>query len=292
MQKSRRKKKLGNYPYLGVVGSIALALFVTGLFGVLIIYSQELERLVRDNVRVQVYLVNGLTESQRLQVEKSIESLPYINKKEPLKFVSKDEAAEKFIAETGEDFQKFLGENPLHDAYLVSVDPAYHAPGEMDKVKTAIEKMNGVFQVFYVEGLIESINRNVLRVGVVLMGIVVILLLTVVLLINNTIRLALFSQRFLIRSMQLVGAKSGFIQRPFLLRAIVYGLFAGGIASGAIWILVNYANTKIEDLSLLMNIDSMLMLIAILLVMGMFVAFTSTFFSIRKYLKMSLDELY
>src|SRR5688572_893345 len=100
--------------------SITLALFVTGLFGLVTIYSQELERLVRENIRVQVYLKNGLTETQRMQVEKKLESLPYVNQdiesEAPIQFISKNEAAKKFIAETGEDFTKFLGENPLHDA--------------------------------------------------------------------------------------------------------------------------------------------------------------------------------
>jgi cell division transport system permease protein len=292
MQKVFVKKKLGNYPYVGVIASITLALFVTGLFGMLIIYSQELERMVRENVRVQVYLKSGLTETQRLQVEKSIESLPYVTRKERIKFVSKEEAAERFIAETGEDFNEFLGENPLYDAFLVTIEPEYHAPVEMQKVKSEIEAMIGVHQVFYVEGLIESINKNVTRVCLVLAGLIIILLVTVVLLINNTIRLALFSQRFLIRSMQLVGAKRWFIQRPFLMRALTYGMLAGGIASAAIWSLVNYGNKEIEGLAELMNTQNMLMLMVVLLMLGMLVAFTSTFLSIRRYLRMSLDELY
>jgi cell division transport system permease protein len=292
MQKPNSKKKLGNYPSLGVIASITLALFVTGIIGILIIYSQELERLVRENVRMQVYLKNGLTETQRLQVEKSIEALPYLNTKQAIQFVSKTEAAEKFIAETGEDFNQFLGENPLHDAYLVTIDPAYQSAEELKKVQDEIKKINGVYQVFYVEGLIESINRNVTRLGLVLAGIVGVLLVTVVLLINNTIRLALFSQRFLIRSMQLVGAKRWFIKWPFLLRALVYGLFAGVLASGGLWVLLRYANSKIEDLSLLMNTQNLVILMLALLVLGMLVAVISTYFSIRKYLKMSLDELY
>lgn len=296
MQKVNTRKKLGSYPSLGVVLSITLALFVTGLFGTLIIYSKELERLVRENIRVQVYLKNSLTETQRLQVEKKFETLPYVNKsltnEKPIRFISKDEAAKQFIAETGEDFTKFLGENPLHNAYLISIDPAYHSKASLDKISQELEKMNGVFQVFYVEGLIESVNKNVTRIGLILAGMVALLLITVVLLINNTLRLALFSQRFLIRSMQLVGARKWFIQRPFLFRAIGYGILSGILASALIWVLINYANRNIEDLIVLQNNDSMIALMGSLLLIGVIVAVTSTFFSIRKYLKMSLDELY
>ncbi len=292
MQKVFVRKKLGSYPYVGVIASITLALFVSGLFGMLILFSQELERIVRENIRVQVYLKNGLTETQRLQVEKSIESLPFVHKDEAIQFVSRDDAAEKFIAETGEDFNKFLGENPLHDALLVTIDPAFHGSDEMAKVKVELEKMNGVFQVFYVADLIESINRNVTRIGLVLLGISSILLLTVVLLINNTIRLALFSQRFLIRSMQLVGANRWFIQRPFLMRSLTYGLLAGVLASVGLWGLVTFAQKEIEELSLLINTQNMSLLMGLLLLLGMLVASTSTYVSMRRYLTMSLDELY
>lgn len=295
VQKVNSRKKLGSYPSFGVILSITLALVVSGLFGTLIIYSQELERLVRENIRVQVYLKNGLTDTQRTQIEKKLESLPYISPssgEKSVTFISKEEAAKKFIAETGEDFIKFLGENPLHHAYIISISPAYHTRESMDKIEKEIGKMNGVFQVFYVQGLIESVNQNVAKIGLVLAGILAVLLITVVLLINNTLRLALFSQRFLIRSMQLVGARKWFIQRPFLLRAMGYGLLSGILASLLIWALINYANQNIEDLIVLQNKERMAMLMGCLLLMGILVAVTSTFFSIRRYLRMSLDELY
>lgn len=295
MQQSYTRKKLGSYPSVGVVISITLALFVTGLFGLLIIYSQELERVVRENIKLQVYLKSNLTETQRTQVEKKLEQLPYINKavtEDPIAFISKEDAAKKFIAETGEDFNQFLGENPLHDAYVLTIDPSYHSKASVDKIKVELEKMNGVFEVFYVEGLIESINENVTRLGIILAAIIALLLITVVLLINSTLRLALFSQRFLVRSMQLVGARKWFIQRPFLIRGVAYGILSGILASAGIWLMVNYANQNIEDLALIQNKDRMITLSICLIMVGMIVAVTSSYFAIRKYLRMSLDELY
>jgi cell division transport system permease protein len=295
VQQSYTRKKLGSYPSVGVVISITLALFVTGLFGLLIIYSQELERVVRENIKLQVYLKSNLTETQRTQIEKKLEQLPYINKtvtEDPVVFISKEEAGKKFIAETGEDFNQFLGENPLHDAYVLTIDPSYHSKESVDKIKVELEKMNGVFEVFYVEGLIESINKNVTRVGIILAAIIALLLITVVLLINSTLRLALFSQRFLVRSMQLVGARKWFIQRPFLIRAVAYGILSGILASTGIWLMVSYANKNIEDLALIQNKDRMITLSICLIIVGMIVAVTSSYFAIRKYLRMSLDELY
>ncbi len=293
MEKTAHKKTLGGYPAVGVVVSVSLALFVIGLFGMLILYSGQLEKQVRQNIRMQVYLHSNLTENQRLQIENKLLSQEFTSREgKPVTFVSKEEAAKKFIAETGEDFTKFIGENPLKDAYLVNIDPSFHTADQLEQIRKDLQKMKGVFQVFYVEGLIESVNDNVMKIGLFLGGIIVILLITVILLINNTLRLALFSQRFLIRSMQLVGARNWFIQRPFIVRAAGYGFMSGLIASGLIWTVSEYSRKKITDLNLLHKQDQFIILLGALFVLGIMVAVFSTFFSIRKYLRMSLDELY
>lgn len=288
-----KKKKLGSYPYISVVFSITLALFVIGVFGSLVIYSKELERLVRENVKIQVYLKNQITETQRGQIEKSIASKAFVSKHEDaIQFVSKDEAAKAFIEETGEDFKKFLGENPLRDAYLVKINETHHDVESMKKIKEEVEKIGGVYEVYYVENVIESINKNITKIGLILMGLVALLLFIVVMLINNTLRLALFSQRFLIRSMQLVGAQSSFIQKPFLIRATLHGFLSGLLAAALMIGLLTVATRKVEDLSLIQNNDRLLILLGTLILMGILVAVVSTYRAVSKYLKLSLDELY
>ncbi len=288
-----RKKKLGSYPYISVVLSITLALFVIGIFGTLVIYSKELERVVRENVKIQVYLKSQVSDTQRTQIEKSLLSKPFVSKdKEAIRFISKDEAAKQFIEETGEDFKKFLGENPLRDAYLVRIQSEFHDTESLKKIKSEIEQISGIFQVHYIENVIESINKNVTKIGLILIGLVSLLILVVVLLINNTLRLALFSQRFLIRSMQLVGARSWFIQRPFLFHAGLHGLIAGILASALLILLLSFATQKVEDLILIQNTNRLLLLLFTLLGLGMLVAVLSTYRAVNKYLKLSLDELY
>jgi len=288
-----KKKNLGSYPYVSVVISITMALFVIGVFGSLVIYSKELERLVRENVKIQVYLKNQLSESQRDQIEKSIGSKPFVAKDEhAIQFISKDEAAEQFIKETGEDFKKFLGENPLRDALLVKIDENYHDAENLKKIKAEVENIGGVFEVYYVENVIESINRNITKIGLILMGLVTLLLFIVVMLINNTLRLALFSQRFLIRSMQLVGARSSFIHKPFLLRAGLHGFVSGIISAGMLIGLLVFATKKVEDLSLIQNNERIMILTGVLILLGIFVAVSSTYRAVSKYLRLSLDELY
>jgi len=291
---SARKKKLGSYPSISVVASITLALFAIGVFGALVIYSKELEKAVKENIRIQVYLNRQVTNEERLKIEKQFSTRYFVPRNSPdaIQYVSKEEAEKQFVKETGEDFKKFLGENPLHDAYVIKVDEAYQSKETLVKIKTDLEKIRGVFQVYYAENVIESINKNITQIGLALMGIVAVLLVIVVLLINNTLRLALFSQRFLIRSMQLVGAKRWFIQGPFLLRASLHGLLSGILASGFLFGLLTLATNRIAELKLIQNNDRLLLLMGSLLLLGIVVAVVSSYRAVSKYLKLSLDELY
>lgn len=293
MEHSRGPKKLGGYPAVAVVISITLSLVVMGVLGVLLLYSGALEQRIRKDVRVQVYLKSNLTETQRLQIENKLLSQDYVSK-DPgsVTFVSKEDAAKKLIQETGEDFEKLLGDNPLKEAYLVTINPEFHTVAQIARIKEDIQAMSGVFQVYYVEDVIEDINTNVTTISIILLAMIVILLITVVLLINSTLRLAMFSQRALIRSMQLVGAKNWFILRPFLARACGYGILAGMVAGGLLYGLSQYAQREFHDLALLHNQEHFLRLLAALLVAGTVVAVISTLFSVRRYLRMSLEQLY
>lgn len=290
---SVRKKKLGSYPAANVVFSITLALTFIGAFGCLLIYSRELERVVRENVKIQVYLHSQLRAADREKLEKIIREKPYtLASGKGFQFISREEAARQFIQETGEDFEKFLGENPLRDAFLVPIDPQYHTAGQLAEIKRDLEKIKGVFEVYYVESVIQSIQQNVTKIGLVLAGLGFLLLVTVLLLIHNTLRLALFSQRFLIRSMQLVGATHRFIQRPFLWKSVLHGLTAGVLASALLLALLAAAHRQIEDLHAIQNRERLLLLGAGLIVTGIAVSMVGTYRAVQKYLKLSLDELY
>lgn len=291
MQKPSRKKKLGGYPATGVVISTTLALFVIGLFGLILIYSNRFEILVRENVTFKVYTRSSLSETQLKQVEQSLAAKEFVaDAEDAIVFVSKEEAG-KQLTDIGE-FEDVLGDNPFKDMFTVKIAPAYHDTTSLDKVKAELENLSGVFEAVYEKDLLDDINTNFKRISLFLIGIDAILLITVILLINNTLRLALFSQRFLIRSMQLVGAKKGFIQRPFLFRAALYGILAGILAAGLIYFLTRYAYEKINLLEQLHDQQQFIILLGALLVIGALIAVVSTFVSIRRYLKMSLDELY
>jgi cell division transport system permease protein len=209
-----------------------------------------------------------------------------------LKFVSDEEAAATFIASTGEDFTKFLEDNPLRDSYVLAIAEEFQTSEQLTSIVKELENIPGVFEVSYMTDLVDSINKNLLKVSLVLGGFILILIITVVMLINNTIRLALFSQRFLIRSMQLVGATRGFIRKPFLARAFLFGMMAGSFASVILYGLVKYTQANIEGFALLENQKLLLFLFGLLIVVGGLLSVLSTLRAVNKYLNMSLDELY
>lgn len=292
MNKVTRKKNLGGYPAFGVILSITLALFFVGLFGILISYYNQFEKLVRENISVKVYLNGNLSETRRKQLEQILAAKQFVAKTErSVTFFSKEEAKEQLKSEIG-DYEEVLGENPFKDVFIVKIDPVFHDTISLNKIKTEIEKQKGVFEVEYEKVIVEAVNRNFAVISMVVIGIALVFIISVVVLINNTMRLALFSQRFLIRSMQLVGATKWFIQRPFLWRACLYGIIAALISCGVLYTLTSLGYRKIEYLSELHNQDHFLILAGAMVVLGMVMSVLSTFFSINKYLKMSLDELY
>jgi cell division transport system permease protein len=162
----------------------------------------------------------------------------------------------------------------------------------MSSIAKKIDNLDGVKEVFYLEDIISKINNNIAVISYILAGFALILITASVLLIKNTIKLALYSQRFLIRSMQLVGATKSFIQRPFIMHAVIQGIFSGALAATALFGLLNYTYTELNDLKDLKENENIIIILASLLVLGAIVGLFSSYRAVNKYLKMSLDELY
>ena len=293
--RSRTKKQLGYFKFGSVLFSTTLSLFIVGLFGIILIQASSLTKMIRENIEIQVFLDKNLPEKQLNDLRKKLSSTPFVLAKGDiiqLRFISNKEAADTFIKNTGEDFTKFLEDNPLRDSYVFSVAEEFQSSAQLEGIAKDLETLPGVFEVSYMTDLVDSINKNLVKVTLVMGGFIVILIITVIMLINNTIRLALFSQRFLIRSMQLVGATRGFIRKPFIIRAFGFGVAAGMLASAILFGLLEYTKENIEGFAMLQNTEMMLILFLCLTVMGGLLSLFSTLRAVNKYLNMSLDELY
>lgn len=294
-KKVRKKRKLGSYPFVSVVFSITVALCVFGLFGWILLVSNNLGTQIEEKIQLQVYLNKNLSQPDINFIQSTILSRPYVLIKEEtpqVNFTTKEQAAQAFIESSGEDFKEFLGDNPLRDFFQVNVRGDYQSLDSLSLIKAEIEGLRGVFEVVYEENLIEQLNKNTAKIGFVLFGICLFALLVVIILINNTIKLALFSQRFLIRSMQLVGATPYFIKKPFLVRSALFGFLSGLLACATLYGFTQYMNGAIEGLGALQDLQSFLVLYALIVFIGIAIGYLSSLRAVSKYLKMSLDELY
>jgi cell division transport system permease protein len=290
-----KKKKIGSYPNGMIIFSLTAALFLIGFCGLLVVQSKKLVSIIRQNIEVRVFVDKSVSEAGRDSILALVQQKPYVQRdadSASIYFFSKEEAAEEFIQGTKEDFTTFLGENPLRDSYRVKIQEDYFEEAKLKSIKGELEEIDGVYEVVYQENLVDEINKNITKIYLVLASFAIIMLVIIVLLINNTIKLAIYSQRFLIRSMQLVGATNGFIQRPFLLRGATQGLISALIAGSMLIVLQQVAVRNIEGIAILQENEKLIFIIAALILLGVLIGVVSTTQSLARYLKMSLDDLY
>lgn len=292
---ARKKKNVGAYPTGRILFSLTLALLLIGACGLLAVQSKRLVTNVREGNEIRAFLDTGLDSTDRLKLAQTLGQQPFVvttNGKPQLRYVSKEDAAREFIAETKEDFTQFLVDNPLHASYRIRLREAYFAEAKLKEVRAELEKMDGVFEVVYPENMVDNINRNITKIYAVMAGFALVLLVIIVVLMNNTIRLALYSQRLLIRSMQLVGATNGFITRPFLSRGLTQGFMAGGIAAFILFIGWYAAGQSMPELNTLTEPFQLLALAGGLIGLGMIIGLLSTLQAVNRYLGLSPDELH
>lgn len=279
-----------------IITSLTAALFLIGLCGMLVIQSKKLVSIIRENIEVRVFLAKELSQSDKDAVLVAIKNSPFVLESTTdtpaIIFVSKEEAAEAFIEGTKENFTTLLEDNPMRDSYRVRVKEEYFEEAKLSQIKQQLEELPNVYEVAYQENLADDINRNVTKIYIILSTFALTLLIIIVLLVNNTIKLAIYSQRFLIRSMQLVGATNGFIQRPFLVRGAIQGLVAGIIACILLALFQQGAIKSIEGLAQLQEYDKLVFLGIAVISLGIVVGVVSTFQSLYRYLRITVDELY
>ena len=297
MYKERKKiakKTFGNFPFVSVVFSVTLSLLLLGLFSFFLLSSFNVKNYLESNTEINIYLNKKISPSQIEQIKRTLYTKEYslTNTESTLNYVSSEEAAKNFQSEIGEDFVDFLGNNPLRDLIILKINSDYFDLERLNIIESDILKIPGVYQVEYSKELIDNINKNVANISFVFIGLFLILLIISVILINNTLRIALFSQRFLIRSMQLVGATANYILRPFILRGMMYGLIAGIISSGMLYVIIEIADRRISNLELVISLEQLGVIFISLIFTGIIMVILSTYSAVSKYLNSTLDELY
>jgi cell division transport system permease protein len=275
--------------YITLVVSVSLVLFLLGILGLVLINAKELSDYFRERLSFFVMLDDDAKEADIRMLQKDLDAKHYVKSTE---YISKDEAAAKMKEELGEDFISFLGDNPLPpsiDVYLIS---SYTSPDSVSKIEKYILEYPFVKEVYYEESLLFLINENVRKISIFLLVISAFLFLIALTIINNTIRLAIYSKRFLIRTMQLVGATRSFIRKPFIVQSIFHGFLSALIAMMLIMGLLYLIE---KEFFLILTLQSTLLLVLLggsIIIIGIFINIISTFFSVNKYLSISEDKLY
>jgi cell division transport system permease protein len=275
--------------YLTLVISVSLVLFLLGVLGLVVINAREVSDYLRESLSFSVMLADDSREADIRMLQKDLDAKPYIKSTE---YVSKDEAAEKMKKDLGEDFISFLGDNPLPPTIDVYLYANYASPDSVSKIEKYVLEYPFVKEVYYPEPLLRLINENVRKISLFLLVLSSILFLIAVTIINNTIRLAIYSKRFLIRTMQLVGATRSFIRKPFLVRSIYHGFLASLIA---ILLLMGLLYLIEKELAVMFSFESTNILIFLgvtLIIAGILINLVSTYFSVNRYLGISEDKLY
>src|ERR1700709_374847 len=236
--------------YISTVFGIAMVLLMIGLLGLILVHVNNLSRYVKENIVLNIFVDDAAHETDVLQLQKQLESNKMVKQTQ---YVSKELAARNLQKDLGEDFVKFLGYNPLSQSLDVYLKAEYANNADIDKFKTELLKNPLVKEVKYQQSLVDQMNENIATISLLILVFAGIFVILSVALINNTIRLAIYSQRFLIKSMQLVGATKGFIRKPFLLYGIWHGLLGGLIAVIILVGTLYFANLEIPDLVILQN---------------------------------------
>ena len=281
------KKAKPSYVY-AIIG-ISLVLFLLGVLGWLVINGRGLSRVFKEDIQVEVILHDNTRDEKIQQLKGVLDKQSFVRKAQ---IITKEQAAKRFIEEGGEDFRELLDFNPLYSSIILNLHSGYVNRDSLGKITDFLLQSNIVRDVYYPDVVVENMESNFRKIGFILGAILLVLFIVVIFLIDNTVRLAMFSNRFIIKTMQMVGATRWFITRPFDRRALINGLISGLIAVLGLWLLISTVEAKIPDLKALHEPVLLVILMLSMVVIGIMISLVSTHRAVLKYLKTHIEDLY
>ncbi|MBO8446858.1 MAG: cell division protein FtsX [Bacteroidetes bacterium] len=269
--------------------SISLVIFLIGLTTTLVLFAGDLSVAVRENITLSVVLNEDAKASDVQKLQKKIDAEEYTKSTE---YIDKERAISELTEELGHDPTEFLGYNPLLASLELKLVSEYANNDSISKIEKALRRLPEVREVIYQKNLVQAVNDNVQRISVVLLALSVLLLIVSYALISNTVRLSIYAKRFLIHTMKLVGATGRFIRRPFLAQGMLMGLLSSFIAMGMLSLSMFWAQSEVGNMLSTEFIDSILISFAVMIIAGLLITFVSTYISVSRYLRLSLDSMY
>jgi len=281
------KKAKPSYVY-AIIG-VSLVLFLLGTLGWLVINGRALSRAFKEDLEVQVDFHDNVKDQNVQKMKEILDRQPFVRES---RIITKEEAIKMQSQIEGENITDFLGYNPLFTSIALKMHQEYVNKDSLEKIKQFIKQSNVVRDVTWSKMVVDQMNSTFRKIGIILGAISIILFIVVIFLIDNTVRLAMFSNRFLIKTMQMVGATRGFITKPFDRRAVINGLISGVIAVIGLYMLVSFAYTQLPELKLIKDTTMFSLLMLGMIVLGIFISIISIHRSVVKYLKLHVDDLY
>jgi cell division transport system permease protein len=285
--KSHNKKIVSSS--VSVIISLSLVLFVVGLLSLVLINAQKLSNYVKENIGFSIMIKEDIKEIELIEFNKILDAEDFTKS---TRFISKEHATKKLEKDLGEDFVSFLGYNPVMASIDVKLNSSYANNDSLQNISSRLEKNDIVYEVFYQKNLIKKLNSNVGKISFFLICISIVLFFIAFALINNTIRLSVYSKRFIIKTMRLVGAENSFIQKPFLISGVYQGLYS---AIFAIFMLIGSIQLIQSETASILNINDLQIIGLVFIVLfcsGIILSGTSTFFAVRKFIYLNEGELY
>jgi cell division transport system permease protein len=275
--------------YFSVVLSVFLVLFLLGMLGLFIINSKKLADDFRENIAMTVFFKNEANDTIIKSFNAELKKAPFAK---TFEYVSKDAAAKQHTDIIGEDFVTFLGENPLQNSFDIHLKADYVYKDSIAKVESQLRKNPMISDIVYDKQLVNLVNDNIKKVSMWILIISGFFTVIAVLLINSSLRLSIHSNRFIIKTMQMVGATKAFIRKPFVLRSVRLGMIGAGLAIGALIGVLIYLESNFPDLGLL---DDQLLIALVLITVfgiGVLITWLSTYFATQRFLNLRTDDLY
>lgn len=274
---------------LSSVVSISLVLLLVGISGFLLVSERGVSDYLREHMQVSVMMKRDVSESATLRCKKSIDEKPFVRSSA---YISKEQGAREMAQLLGEDFLGVFETSPIPASVNLTLKPEYVSPDSLIIVKTALEKMPEVDEVVYQQSLVEALNSNLSKISLFLAVFIALLLFISFVLINNTVRLSIYSRRFSIHTMKMVGATRAFIRRPFILQSAFQGLFAAFIAIIMMIAGLFLIKGQFEQLFAVFDAGMLLEVIAIVVASGLLICIASTRFTVDRLLSLDKSELY
>ena len=287
MYSTGNKRVRGSY-FVSTI-SISLVLVVVGMLVFILLNAKMVSDHVRRNIGFSVIVKDGTKEAETQRMQKLLDMQPFVYSSE---YITKEEAARMFKEEMGEDFEAIIGANPLLPSIEIKLNPEYANSDSLRMIEKSLQRFDIIQEVYYQKSMVESINDNIRRISLLLLVVVAVLVLISFTLIRNTIHLAVHSQRFLIKTMELVGAKPFFICRPFVYGSMWRGLFGALLANAVLLGVIFFVQKNVGDVINIIHQDTIVTTVAVVLVAGVVLSFFSAWFSVRGYLRRDINDLY